>query len=262
MLNEIQKMAILAAHKASEVIMPYYRQSLAVTEKSDGSPLTMVDVAAHDVIIDTLKTTRIPVVSEESNDLMLSLEYYWLVDPLDGTKDFLAGNDEFTVNIALIEMQKPIFGVMLAPALHALYFGIPGVGAWYEKNGVRIRCQQAPKRDEYIMATSRFHDHPGVALFAKENNITHQVAVGSALKYGRLATGEIDVFPRFSGSSEWDIAAGQAILEGAGGHVLDWDTQLPLVYGKNKRRNPSLLSFRTPYKQEDFKLPFNNAVVM
>jgi len=104
------------------------------------------------------------------------------------------------------------------------------------------------------MAVSRFHDHPDVYIFATENGVTKRVAIGSALKYGLLAAGEIDIFPRLVGSSEWDTAAGQAVLEAAGGQVLDWHTGKPLVYGKPRRRNPRLLALRVPYSLEEFHL--------
>jgi 3'(2'), 5'-bisphosphate nucleotidase len=104
------------------------------------------------------------------------------------------------------------------------------------------------------MAVSRFHDHPDVDLFASQNGIKERVAIGSALKYGVLAAGVVDVFPRLVGSSEWDTAAGQAVLEAAGGQVLDWHTGEALVYGKPRRRNPRLLTLRAPYRQEEFQL--------
>lgn len=181
---------------------------------------------------------------------------YWLVDPLDGTKDFIAANDEFTVNVALIDEGRPVLGVVFSPALGEMYAGQPGIGFWCEKAGVRTDCQPAGKTATCRMAVSRIHDHPDADVFAEANGIGNRVAIGSALKYGRLATAEVDVFPRLVGSSEWDTAAGQAALEGAGGQVLDWHTGQALFYEKPRRRNPRLLSIRSPYRYADFQLKF------
>ncbi len=234
--------------------MSVYRQAMNVEIKRDGSPLTLADQNAHHAIIAVLSASGLPVVSEECDELHLDAQRYWLVDPLDGTKDFLAGNDEFTVNIALIEAQRPVLGVVYAPALDELYVGSQGLGAWFEIAEVRSSCVAVEKSARCRMAVSRFHDHADVDVFAAVNQKNERIAMGSALKYGRLATAEVDVFPRLVGSSEWDTAAGQAVLEAAGGQVLDWHTGEPLRYGKTKRRNPRLLALRAGYLAADFEL--------
>lgn len=254
MSNQLLEVAIDAAKQAGDVVLSFYRRNLAVAHKGDGSPLTQADRASHEIILALLQKTGLPVVSEEGDDLLLAAERYWLVDPLDGTKDFLAGNDEFTINIALVELNKPVLGVVFASALDELYVGAPKKGAWCVKSGVRSECIAGEKASCLRMAVSRFHDHPDVEVFAEMNNIGERLAMGSALKYGRLALGSVDVFPRLVGSSEWDTAAGQALLEAAGGRVLDWHTGEPLRYGKPKRRNPRLLSLRAPYHHDDFEL--------
>lgn len=254
MRAELLQMAITAARLAGDAILGHYQRVELVELKGDGSPLTLADMAAHRVIIDVLGRSGIPVVSEESSDLHMDAVRYWLVDPLDGTKDFIAANHEFTVNIALIENARPVLGVVLAPALDEMYAGGPGIGSWCEKSGLRLDCSPMARSALCRMAVSRFHDHPDVEVFAAANGIRDWVAMGSALKYGRLATAEVDVFPRLVGSSEWDTAAGQAVLEGVGGQVLDWDTGSPLRYGKARRRNPRLLSIRAPYIYTDFIL--------
>jgi 3'(2'), 5'-bisphosphate nucleotidase len=253
---ELLELAIVTARYAGDVILSHYRRVDETKLKGDGSPLTLADQAAHKAIISLLGDSGIPVVSEEGDDLFMDARRYWLVDPLDGTKDFIAANDEFTVNIALIDGGRPVLGVVFAPALRELYAGQSGIGSWCEKAGIRFDCQSAGKTAACRMAVSRFHDHPDVDVFAAANGIGNSVAIGSALKYGRLATAEVDVFPRLVGSSEWDTAAGQAVLEGAGGQVLDWHTGQTLCYGKPRRRNPRLLSVRAPYNFTDFQLQY------
>lgn len=232
--------------------MAHYGQPLRIKQKSDGSPLTLVDKLSHDAICKHLALSGLKVVSEEGDDCEASR--YWLIDPLDGTKDFLAGTDEFTINIALIDNKQPVLGVVFAPAANHLYWGGQGFQAWRLKNEISTLLTPKPKSRAYRMAVSRFHDHPDVDLFARQNGVVHRVAIGSALKYCLLAAATIDIFPRLVGSSEWDSAAGQAILEGAGGRVLDWNTGKSLTYGKMYRRNPRLLCFRAPYDFSEFKL--------
>lgn len=248
------ELALEVARDAGAAVMRYYEQTLTVQHKQDGSPLTLADQGAHRVIADRLLGSGLVVVSEEGEDLHLTAERYWLVDPLDGTKDFLAGNGEFTVNIALVDQGRPVLGVVFAPAIDMFYWGAEGMGAWRIWEGAEAALSVFPRSASLRMAVSRFHDHPDVDLFASQNSITERVAIGSALKYGLLAAGEVDVFPRLVGSSEWDTAAGQAVLEAAGGQVLDWHTGEALQYGKPRRRNPRLLALRYPYRQEEFQL--------
>jgi len=253
-VDKLLELALDAAREAGAAIMRYYRQTLTVQHKQDGSPLTLADQAAHRAIADHLAGSGLVAVSEEGEDLHLEAERYWLVDPLDGTKDFLAGNGEFTVNIALVDQGRPVLGVVFAPAINELYWGGKGLGAWRNRDGAVSALSAHPRSAACRMAVSRFHDHPDVEIFAAQNGITERVAIGSALKYGLLAAGKVDVFPRLVGSSEWDAAAGQAVLEAAGGQVLDWHTGKALQYGKPRRRNPRLLALRRPYRQEEFKL--------
>jgi 3'(2'), 5'-bisphosphate nucleotidase len=248
------ELALGAAQKAGAAVMSYYEQILTVQHKQDGSPLTLADQASHLVIIDHLAGSGLVVVSEEGENLHLAAERYWLVDPLDGTKDFLACNGEFTVNIALVDQGQPVLGVVFAPAIDTYYWGADGMGAWLIRKGASTALSAQPRSTSLRMAVSRFHDHPDVNVFAACNSIVESIAIGSALKYGLLAAGEVDVFPRLVGSSEWDTAAGQALLEAAGGQVLDWRTGKALAYGKPRRRNPRLLAMRVPYHQKEFLL--------
>lgn len=248
------ELALEAAQRAGDAIMRHYSRTLSVQYKPDNSPVTIADRAAHNVITDYLAHSGVAVVTEEGEDLHLSADRYWLADPLDGTKDFLAGNGEFTVNIALIDGHHPVLGIVFAPAVNTIYCGAKGMGAWRIRDGVERALSMHVRSDSLRMAVSRFHDHPDVDIFAAQNGITQRVAIGSALKYGLLAAGKVDVFPRLVGSSEWDTGAGQAVLEAAGGQVLDWHTGTALQYGKPQRRNPRLLALRNPYRRDEFQL--------
>jgi 3'(2'), 5'-bisphosphate nucleotidase len=143
-------------------------------------------------------------------------------------------------------------GAVYAPALDELYVGAAGGPVWREKYGIRVLCPKIQRSNGLSMATSRFHDHPGTIRFAEANRVLASVPIGAALKYGRLAMGEIDVYPRLVGTSEWDTAAGQIILEAAGGALVDWESGKPMEYGKPNRRNGQFLAFRMPYLETDF----------
>lgn len=253
-MDKLLELAIEASRSAQTTIMSFYNAVLSVHLKQDSSPLTLADRAAHDMIVSCLAKSGLPIVSEEGDDLYMNANEYWLVDPLDGTKDFLSGSDEFTINIALIKARYPVLGVVLAPALDDLYWGSVDMGAGRILKGCTTALLPHEQTASCRMAVSRFHNHPDVDIFAAENRIDKLISVGSALKYGLLATAEIDVFPRLTGSSEWDTAAGQALLEAVGGSVLDWSTGKSLSYGKPKRRNPRLLAIRAPYRYEEFRL--------
>lgn len=254
LVNSLIDLAIEAACTAGEAILKYRYKSNLVTYKQDNSPLTLADQHANSLINEYLARSNILVVSEESEDLHLDASCYWLVDPLDGTKDFLVGNDEFTVNISLINDRKPVLGVVFAPAIDNLCWGARGIGAWCKSDKKIMALKSRPSVNVLRMATSHFHNHLDIKLFAKENNVISRVAIGSAFKFSLLAMSEVDVYPRLVGSSEWDTAAGQALLESVGGQVLNWHTGQPLQYGKANRRNPKLFSIRSPYGWEDFKL--------
>ncbi|TWD50743.1 3'(2'),5'-bisphosphate nucleotidase [Agrobacterium vitis] len=253
-MHDLLNHAVSVARRAGVEIMAQYQGCQDFTVKGDGSPLTIADRRSHALICDLLAPTGIDIVSEEGEDLKLGSRRYWLVDPLDGTKDFLARNGEFTINIALIEEDRPVLGVVYAPAIDEIYFGGNGFGATCISAKGTETCEPSPASTACRMTVSRFHDHPDNAIFARRNAITTEVAVGSALKYGYLASGQADVFPRLVGSSEWDTAAGQAVLEAAGGAVLDWHRKQPLRYGKARRRNPRFIAFRAPYSIDQFIL--------
>lgn len=232
------------AVEAGEAILEYYdpQRPLTPQYKEDKSPLTVADQASHDIIYQGLTNFMIegkiiPVLSEEGKQHPFTERQkwaqYWCVDPLDGTKDFLAHNDEFTVNIALIEDNRPVIGIIYVPAQKCGYM------AW--KQGGAYRCDrqgnktpiktQTPPHTLLKVLVSRYHVVDAVQPWLASLGETTLIQQGSALKFCTLASGQADVFLRLSPSSEWDNAAGQCILEEAGGEVFSWD-MLPLTYNR------------------------------
>jgi 3'(2'), 5'-bisphosphate nucleotidase len=165
---------------------------------------------------------------------------FWLVDPLDGTKDFIAKNGHFTVNIALIDGETPVLGVIYIPARNDAYWAERGCGAY--RNGARI--YNPSKRTDLIAADSVFHSSAETKAFLEKNNITRIKRLGSSLKYCALAEGEIDIYPRFNGTKEWDTAAGQALLAESGCKIIDLTTKQTLTYNKPDIRNNFFLAMR------------------
>jgi 3'(2'), 5'-bisphosphate nucleotidase len=250
---QLSELAVKAAKLASIEILNYYSKiSIDIKYKEDNSPVTIADVSSDTKIRSILKETNIPIVSEEKKELKNNFKTYWLVDPLDGTKDFLASSDEFAINIALINNKKPVIGVILAPALNELYVGIKDNGVVIKKNQKNLMYKKQIKSNVICMAESRFHKTPESEQFAKNNNINKKTVIGASLKYARLIESVIDVYPRYVGTSEWDTAAGQVLIEATGGAIIDLKSNAPLLYGKRKRRNGSFIAFRDPYKLADF----------
>jgi 3'(2'), 5'-bisphosphate nucleotidase len=239
------------AAKAGRAILDIYQSDFAVEHKDDRSPLTEADLASHRTIVSglTLLTPDVPVLSEESAalpyDTRRHWQRYWLVDPLDGTREFVKRNGEFTVNIALIENGRPVLGVVHVPVSGVSYFGQAGGGAFrQEADGKRHpihvaeRCQR-PVR----VAGSRSHAGDSLKAFLERLGEHEMVSMGSSLKLCLVAEGSADVYPRLGPTSEWDTAAAQAVVEGAGGQVTDTDLK-PLRYNqKDSLLNPHFLVF-------------------
>jgi len=233
LLDESAREAVIAlAQAAAEDILAVYERPFDVERKSDDSPLTEADLASHRRIVDGLEriTPEIPVLSEESAEEVAAQRRdwsrLWLVDPLDGTREFIKRNGEFTVNIALIEDGVPVFGVIQAPVTGELWWGDLAHGAWRRVNDGEVPLQtRSPAVAPLRVAASRSHrDARTEAFMAKmtaQVGEIETVGVGSSLKFCRVAEGAIDIYPRFGPTSEWDTAAGQAIVEAAGGRVLD-----------------------------------------
>ncbi len=247
--KDLEKAILQIARDAGEAIMKVYVQDFAVEFKDDNSPLTAADTAAHHLIEQGLNilTPSMPVLSEESADIdwqtRKSWPRYWLVDPLDGTREFVKKNGEFTVNIALIEEGRATFGVIYAPALKILWWGDEVQGAFVQHGSeVRKITADKSKRSPLRVAASRSHlDETTAAALARMGKV-EPFSMGSSLKFCRIAEGALDVYPRFAPTSEWDTAAGQAILEAAGGVVLNLDGS-PFRYNtKESLLNPHFIA--------------------
>lgn len=242
--------AIYKPYKAGDT------RNVGAITKADASPLTAADLAAHQVIQVGLRclTPDIPIVSEEDDGASLDrsrLKTFWLVDPLDGTKEFLARNDEFTVNIALIENESPVLGVVYAPALEQLYWGGKGIGAFRDVAGRAEQLQVAspvPPGGNFRVVASKSHLNDETKAFIQQLGPVTLVQAGSSLKLCRVAEGAADVYPRLAPTCEWDTAAAQAVVEGAGGYVVDTAGK-PLVYGKPDVLNPSFIVSSAPLTQ-------------
>jgi len=237
------------AERASTAILAVDRGALAERSKLDGSPVTAADRAAHAAIVPELARLlpSVPIVSEEAEKVPTTLGgSYLLVDPLDGTKELLAGCDEFTVNLALIREGHPVLGVVAAPALGYLWRGIVGHGAErlrFGESPVAIHSR-APSAN-LVAAVSRSHLDPATDAFLARQHKVERVACGSALKFCRLAEGAADLYPRLAPTHEWDIAAGHAVLEAAGGAVTTPSGD-PLTYGREGFRIPAFIAWGDP----------------
>ncbi len=243
------------ARAAGRQILEVYGTDFQSGAKADASPITEADLRAHHLIAGELArlTPAVPLLSEESAGTV-SWEQrqhwrsYWLVDPLDGTKEFIARNGEFTVNIALIRDNRPVLGVVHIPVSDTTYSGIPGIGAWRE-SGDRPSLPIAVKRvaiPPFQVLGSRSHGSPKLAAALAALGPHELRAAGSSIKLCLVADGAADLYPRLGGSCEWDIAAGQAIVEAAGGQVVSLADGLALRYNKPDLLNPKFLAYGDP----------------
>lgn len=251
---ELLPQVLRIAQDAGQAIMAIYNATPGtageVRYKADGSPLTQADLAAHRVIARGLAqlTPEIPVVSEEDGASEVHRQptgRFWLVDPLDGTKEFVARNGEFTVNIALIEEACPVLGVVVAPALGQSYWGGASQGAWREANGkvepIRVASPQERVGRPLRVLASKSHMNEETRAYLQQLGPHELVQAGSSLKFCRMAEGSADLYPRLGPTCEWDTAAGQAVLESAGGTVQDRQ-DAPLRYGKPSSTNPEFVA--------------------
>ncbi|MFL1406139.1 3'(2'),5'-bisphosphate nucleotidase CysQ [Marinobacter sp. M1N3S26] len=232
------------ADTASEKVMAIYQTDFEVNTKEDDSPITAADIASHHVIVDGLKalTPDIPILSEESAnapwDERKHWTRFWLVDPIDGTKDFTNRTGEFTVNIALIEDGEPVMGVVTAPALNEAYWGIKGQGAWKrEADGSTRKLQVVEPPEAVRTVASKNHLNQETRDFIEQLGKHELVQAGSSLKFCRIAEGKADIYPRLGPTCEWDTGAAHAVLAAAGGKVNKLDGT-PLLYGKEDVLNP------------------------
>jgi 3'(2'), 5'-bisphosphate nucleotidase len=243
LLPDVEK----AARRAGAAILDHYRGDFAVSRKLDGSPVTAADHASEAIVVEALQrlTPDIPIVSEEAVEAGhvpdISGGRFWLVDPLDGTKEFVKRNGEFAVVIGLVDGLRAVAGVIYAPDLDVLYAGASGQ-AWREQAGEKQPIAARPAAtDGLVVAISRSHTSEKFEDYLRTLSLKGRVLCGSALKFGILAAGEADIYPRFGQTMEWDTAAGHAILEAAGGHLEAKDGG-PLLYGKPEFRNHGFIA--------------------
>ncbi len=245
-LEELLELSINAAKLGGEEIMKIYETDFDVSYKEDNSPVTNADENCNSVIMEHLETTNIPVLSEEGTILPYEerkdLPYLWIVDPLDGTKEFVKRSGEFTVNIALVRNQEPILGVIYVPVSGCLYFGAEGIGSF--KQELDLAAQKLPllqNRDTFVLTRSRAYYSDRMKVYIEKLNQKSQkvelLELGSSLKICLVAEGMADVYPRFAPTMEWDIAAGHAIAKYAGKELKDWNTGTEMKYNRRDLKN-------------------------
>jgi len=248
---------LTAARQAGRLIMEIYDSGFVVRDKADQSPVTAADEQAEAYLLAVLAelTPDIPVISEEAaaaGTLPTVGDCFWLVDPLDGTKEFIKRNGEFTVNIGLIRNLRPVLGVIHAPAMGRSFWGVTAQGeapaqAWEQREGEAPRplSIRIPPAEGLTITTSRSHRAPErLEAFLAKRAVAGHLNAGSSLKFCLIAAGEADCYPRLGPTCEWDICAGQAILEAAGGSVVQFEDGKPMVYGKApKYLNPDFIAW-------------------
>lgn len=254
--RDLMQQVVHLAREAGAATLPFWRADVAVLTKADASPVTAADMAAHHVIAAGLQrlAPQVPVLSEEDCNIPLAeraqWQRWWLVDPLDGTKEFIAGSEEFTVNIALIEQGRVVFGVVGVPTSGRCYYGGSALGAWVEAPDVPaqpISVRNAPAAGAtFTVVASRRHSSPQQErLLAGLSAAVGELAlanIGSSLKFCLLAEGAADCYPRLAPTSQWDTAAAQGVLEGAGGEVLGLDGKAFAYPPRESLLNPFFLA--------------------
>ena len=245
--SELLEAVLELSQQAGEATLPIYHDEIEVNYKADESPVTAADIAAHKVIVRGLQqlTPELPILSEESAGIdwqtRQKWQRYWLVDPIDGTKEFIKKNGEFTVNIALIDQGRPVLGVVHAPVLNTSYFAAENVGAFKQEDQQRTPLQVSlkPNQGEIVVVGSRSHPSPELADYLSQFETVKMIPKGSSLKLCLVAEGAADVYPRLGPTSEWDTGAGHAVAEIAGARVTQVDGQ-PLRYNQKE-------SYLNPY---------------
>ncbi|MCC8358464.1 3'(2'),5'-bisphosphate nucleotidase CysQ [Salinimicrobium sediminilitoris] len=256
-MRQLLEVAIQASLAAGKRIMEIYNnEDFEIEAKGDDSPLTKADLASHDIIMEYLRETNIPVLSEEGKDLPYEerkqWSELWIVDPIDGTKEFIKRNGEFTVNIALVKDQVPVMGVIYVPALKELYFAEKATGS-YKLEGITefsgmeeiaktaTKLPQTTNNKPYTVVASKSHLSPETEEYIKELQKelgeVNSISKGSSLKLCMVAEGQADCYPRFAPTMEWDTAAGQAICMYAGKTVTDYTTKKEMLYNRENLLN-------------------------
>ena len=261
MISELTQLAIKAAIEASKDILTIYQSGdFEIEKKKDNSPLTRADKAAHKIISSILQESKIPILSEEGKNIPYETRKYWsklwVVDPIDGTKEFIKHNGEFTVNIALIENNKPVIGVILAPDSGVLYFSEKNIGAFksffnidfFNPEDLLAKALPLPlnhKNQTFTVVASRSHLSKETKKYIQNLKIKHGeiklISKGSSLKLCMVAEGKANCYPRFAPTMEWDTAAGHAICEAAGFQLIDFKTKKSMKYNKEQLLNNSFI---------------------
>ncbi len=263
MIKDTYRLAIRAAIAASERIMTFYTSSFESSYKEDGSPVTEADLASSDCIREILAISDIPVIDEESEEISFEIRQNWnacwCVDPLDGTKEFIKKNGEFAVNIALIEKHRPVFGLIASPVKQEILIGSAETGVFLfpfeAENDPQSWKKPAAVHEpgKFHLVTSRTHYSGPILKFVNEIEARfgpyENLKKGSSLKFFDLA-GNRAIYPRFAPTMEWDIAAGQAILEALGGKVIHWEDYTPLAYNKPNLKNPYFIALTRDFVHE------------
>lgn len=249
-LEALLILAIQAAEEGSrEILHVYHSGDFREEAKGDKSPLTLADRKAHQKIVSILEPAGLPILSEEGKDIPYTerkdWNYFWMVDPLDGTKEFIKRNGEFTVNIALIFRDRPILGVVAVPVTHEIYYATHGYGAYLRKGGVDHKLEKRTPVDlgqeGLRVVASRSHMNEETQSFINGLGNPSLVSAGSSLKFMLVASGKADVYPRYAPTMEWDTAAAHAIVSETGHEVLQYGTNAPLLYNKENLLNPYFL---------------------
>jgi 3'(2'), 5'-bisphosphate nucleotidase len=247
--SELRSSVTNLARKAGLATMTYYNGAVpaVVREKQDRSPVTLADEVAHGIIVEGLRriVPVLPIVSEEAEaasfETRSGWRRFWLVDPLDGTKEFIKQRAEFTVNIALIEHGEPVLGVVFAPALDLLYWAVKGRGAWREEKGgppERIYSHAPAAGTPLTVVESLSHPSPQLEEYLRTIPVARRVKAGSSLKFCWVAEGRADIYPRLGPTMEWDVAAGDCVYRQSG---RDGERMSPLTYNKPELRNASFV---------------------
>ncbi len=252
-LSQLAEALMPTVARAGEAIMRVYDGAFAVQHKDDNSPLTLADLESQRVILEGLGrlTPDIPILSEESAQApwaeRRSWKELWVVDPLDGTREFVKRNGEFTVNIALVVEHEPLLGIVAAPALGLLYWGAAGVGAFSRhRDAPQAAIHVSPPHTPLRVVGSRSHASPETAKYLTSVGPHTMSGIGSSLKFCLVAEGKAELYPRFGPTSEWDTAAGQALLEAAGGQVTSLDGHRLLYNSRESVLNGDFLAFSDP----------------
>ncbi|HEX5172185.1 MAG TPA: 3'(2'),5'-bisphosphate nucleotidase CysQ [Cyclobacteriaceae bacterium] len=246
-LNTLLSVGIQAATAAGkEIVAVYNSNDFQTQHKVDKSPVTIADRRAHDVISNYLGSTNLPVLSEEGKNIPYEerqhWKYFWMVDPLDGTKEFLKRNGEFTVNIALLKDNTPVLGIVTVPLTGEIYHATKGQGAFFRSNEHDVRLVERKSADlnqrGIRVVASRSHMNEATAQFIQKLNEPQLVTAGSSLKFIAVAKGEADIYPRYIPCMEWDTAAADVIVREVGLSILDAEHHIPLQYNKENLMNP------------------------